>query len=436
MDSSSLQKLYFAGNRLDLMWRNSQGFCSLFKNLASLQSLDLSWNKLKSIPDDVYEKLPKTLTFLSLNQNGLLGFNWHMLYHLPQLQELHLSKNELCYVTESLSSLTHQLKVLDLSYNNIGQLAGSLLMGVVSLRTLDISYNRLTTLNGTTFQTGQDATLQILKLENNPFHCTCDLLDFIFWIRSSPVTLPNLVTRVQCNLPESKRGKSIVQSDIDTCLNDNIAQIFYAVSSSVVIFILSSSVSAHLFYWDVSYIFSFLSAKVKSQRPSHAQYMYNAFVIYDTKDPLVSDWVLCHLRVELEEHGGERVRPLCLEERDWVPGMPVIDNLSRSVRLSKKTIFVLTEGFTGSSLFKMATFLVHQRLVEEGLDVMVLLLLQPVLLRSRILGLRRCLCHHSVLEWPTNPAAQGWFWQQLRSAVRTERQASHSKLHRKYFSSR
>ena len=119
-----------------------------------------------------------------------------------------------------------------------------------------------------------------------------------------------------------------------------------------------------------------------------------------------------------------------------MPGMPVIDNLSRSVRLSKKTILVLTEGFTGSSLFKMATFLVHQRLVEEGLDVMVLLLLQPVLLHSRILGLRRCLCHHSVLEWPTNPAAQGWFWQQLRSAVRTERQASHSKLHRKYFSSR
>ncbi|XP_041915270.1 toll-like receptor 8b [Alosa sapidissima] len=435
MHSTSLQKLYFAGNQLDMMWRNSQGF-NLFKNLTNLQTLDLSLNGLKSIPNSVYENLPDTLTYLRLNQNGLLSFNWTVLSCLPRLEELHLSKNELDHVTASLSSLTRQLKVLDLSHNRIAQLSGLLLSATLSLRILDLSHNSLTTLNATTFQTGQPDSLQTLRLENNPFRCTCDLLDFILWIRYSPVSLPNLVTKVQCNLPESKRGRSIMLSDIDICLNDDLAQILYTATSSIVILVLSIAVCAHLFYWDVSYIFSFLRAKVKSQRPNSAQYMYNAFIMYDTSDPLASDWVLHYLRVELEECGGERARPLCLEERDWIPGMPVLDNLSQSVRLSRKTVFVLTESFLGSSLFKMAVFLAHQRLLEEGVDVMVLLQLQPVLQRSRILGLRRCLRQSSVLEWPVNPAAHSWFWQQLRSAVLTERPAKHSSLHRRYFSGR
>lgn len=436
MDSSSLQKLFFSGNRLNMMWHNNQGF-DLFKNLTSLQTLDLSFNMLKSIPHSVYENLPETLTFLCLNQNGLLSFNWTVLMRLPWLEELHLSKNRLIYVPNSLSKLTRQLKLLDLSHNKITHLSGSLLAGLVSLRLLDLSFNSLTTLNDSTFHTAQPDSLQTLNLDNNPFHCTCDLLDFILWVRSSPVTLPHLLTRVQCYLPESKRGVSIMLSQIDICINSDIGKTIYLASSSVVILWLSVAVCTHLFYWDMSYIFSFLRAKVKRQHPHSAQYVYNAFVMYDTKDPFVADWVLHHLRVELEEHGGgEKVRPLCLEERDWIPGTPIMDNLSQSVRLSRKTVFVLTEAFLGSSLFKMAAFLVHQRLLEEGVDAMVLLLLQPVLRRSRILGLRRCLSQRSVLQWPANPAAHGWFWQQLRSAVRTERQAKHSSLHRKYFSGR
>ncbi|KAL2099869.1 hypothetical protein ACEWY4_004263 [Coilia grayii] len=434
MESGSLKNLSFAGNRLDLMWHNSKRFHSLFKNLRVLQSLDLSFNKLTMIPNSVHNKLPKNLTFLSLNQNGMLTFNWSMISHLPLLEELHLSKNKLVHVTENLSLMARQLKVLDLSYNCIAQLSGSFLRDALNLRSLNLSVNLLTVLNETTFKTGQDGSLQSLSLEYNPFHCTCDLLDFILWVRTSQVTLPNLFTNVRCILPESKAGWSIMRWDLRTCIDDNISAIFYAVSSSIVLLMLFVAISMHLFYWDVSYIFSFLGAKVRSQRLNSAQFAYNAFVMYDTNDPLVSDWVLCHLRVELEERGGERARPLCLEDRDWVPGTTVMDNLSQSVRLSRKTVFVLTEGFVSSSLFKMAAFLVHQRLLEEGLDVMVLLLLQPVLRRSRILRLRRCLCQHSVLEWPVNPAAHGWFWQQLRSAIRTERQASHSKLHRKYFS--
>ncbi|XP_063067232.1 toll-like receptor 8b [Engraulis encrasicolus] len=449
MESDSLKELYFAGNHLDLMWSNDKGFHSLFENLRVLKTLDLSYNMLKDIPSSVHDKLPKTLTRLRLNQNAMSAFNWSMLSYLPLLEELHLSKNELEHVPEKLALVAWQLKVLNLSHNKIAQLSWSFLQGALNLMSLDLTSNHLTALNKTTFKTSidgddSDDSLKVLKLNDNWFQCTCALVDFLLWVNGSQVNLPDLQTKVLCDSPESKDGQSIVHAGlIKSCYNDNISvAVCYAISSSMVILMLFVSISMHLFYWDMSYVCSFLSARVRSRRPSSAQYTYNAFVMYDTSDPLVSDWVLRHLRVELEERGGgggssEMVRPLCLEERDWVPGTTIMDNLAQSVQRSRKTVFVLTEGFVRCSLFKMAAFLVHQRLLEEGLDVMVLLLLQPVVLRrSRILSLRRCLCQHSVLEWPANPAAHRWFWQQLRGAVRTERQASHSKLHWKYFSGR
>ncbi|KAJ8407062.1 hypothetical protein AAFF_G00287380 [Aldrovandia affinis] len=163
--------------------------------------------------------------------------------------------------------------------------------------------------------------------------------------------------------------------------------------------------------------------------------IYDAFVTYNTTDPLVSDWVLNHLRVELEER-GEKFRPICLEERDWTPGVPTIDNLSQSIGWSRKTVFVLTEAYVRSGTFKMAFYLAHQRLLDDDTDVMVLLLLEPVRTLSRFVRLRRRLCEHSVLEWPRNPSAEHWFWQRLRNAIRVDNQAMHNKLYSSHFTTK
>ncbi len=69
----------------------------------------------------------------------------------------------------------------------------------------------------------------------------------------------------------------------------------------------------------------------------------------------VSDWVLNHLRVQLEEQ-GERFLPICLEERDWIPGSPILDSLTQSIQHSRKTVFILTERYVNSGSFKLAIF--------------------------------------------------------------------------------
>ncbi|XP_073685268.1 toll-like receptor 8b [Garra rufa] len=436
LKSGSLKELQFQANRLDIMWKKDRGFKGIFKSLSNLTHLDISLNKLSEIPDDIFSYFPKTLKYFSISKNTLANFEWEQLKYLPQLETLDLSKNKLSKVTRKLSKHITSLKVLDLSHNLIFKLPHSFLEDDKSLLILSLAFNRLRDISDASFQTGSDHYLHMLKLQRNPIHCTCDLLDFILWLEKSETDLPYLASDVLCDLPESKRGHPMVSLDFkNACINNGIAQILYVLTSSIITVIMSTTIVIRVFYWDISYIYNFWKAKIRSYYFKTNDCTYDAFVMYDTKDPMVAEWVLNHLRFELEDR-GRRVRPLCLAERDWTPGIPIMDNLNQSVNQSRKTIFVLTEGFVHTGIFKTAAFLAQQRLLEEGMDVMVLVLLEPVLRRSRIVNLRRCLCGQSVLEWPRNPAAEEFFWQSLRNAVRFDSQGVQSKLYTNYFSGR
>ncbi|XP_067289159.1 toll-like receptor 8b [Pseudorasbora parva] len=434
LQSDSLKELQFQANRLDIMWKKGRGFKGLFKSLSNLTHLDIAYNKLSEIPDDIFSYFPCTLKYLGMSRNTLAAFEWEQLKYLPQLETLDLSKNKLSKITRKLSKHTNSLRVLDLSHNLIVKLNPSFLKDVKSLMILNLAFNHLKHISDQSFQTGSDHYLRMLNLQRNPIRCNCDLLDFILWLEKSDTVLPRLATDILCDLPESRRGLPMVNLDFqNACINNSIAQILYVLTSSIIIAMMSITIAIHVFYWDISYIYNFWRAKIKSYYLKTTDCTYDAFVMYDTKDPMAEEWVLNHLRFELEDR-GRRVHPLCLAERDWTPGTPIMDNLNQSIHRSRKTIFVLTEGFVHSGIFKMASFLAQQRLLEEGVDVMVLVLLEPVLRHSRILNLRRCLCGHSVLEWPRNPAAESWFWQSLRNAVRFKTQGVQSKMFTNYFS--
>ncbi|XP_064167738.1 toll-like receptor 8 [Anguilla rostrata] len=437
MKSNSLTELQFHDNRLGILWKVNDGsYDNLFKYLLNLSYLDISHNGIKNIPQKIMENLPKNITKLCLGYNSIDDFGWHNLTLFPNLQFLDLSHNLIAEVPANLSGLSKTLETLDLSHNRIARLPDGFLRGAGNVRVLDLSYNLLVHVNRSACEAAQTNYTQVLRLGGNPFHCMCDTLDFILWLRMSrDVKIPRLAKVVNCALPPQWRGKSVIDFDITQCIDDSVAFLFYFLSATVVILTTASAVTMHLFYWDASYALRYWRARLRGyRRLASGANDYDAFVAYDAADPLVSEWVLNSLRAELEER-GDRLHPVCLEERDWTPGTPVLDNLSRSVGRSRKTVFVLTERYARSGAFRMAAYLAHQRLLEENEDVIVLLLLEPVLRHSRFLRLRRRLCGPSVLDWPRNPAAQRWFWQCLRNAIRVDNQAMYSKEYSRYFTS-
>ncbi|XP_028846152.1 toll-like receptor 7 [Denticeps clupeoides] len=429
MESFSLEHLEFKGNRLDMLWRDGDTrYINYFSKLLELKVLHISDNNLNFIPDQVFPGLPKKLTDLYVNKNRLKVFRWEKLEHLTQLQVLDLSENLLTDVPAELSNCTTSLKRLILSRNRISQLTPHFLNNAFNLKILDLSFNEIQNIEKFSFPEDVTETMDTIHLNNNKFQCTCNAMWLVRWMNRTAVNIPKLATDVQCAAPGEQQGKIVISLDLQACQYNYLSITLYILLTSLVLCFLSLSISSHLFLWDVWYIFHFLSAKLKGYRHlSSESNIYDAFIVYNKKDLAVSDWVLNELSVHLEERGDPPLT-LCMEERDWIPGCPLIDNLSQSIQQSKRTVFILTNSYMKSGEFKTAFYLAHQRLMDEKNDVIILIFMEKTPCNSKYLRLRRRLYKRSVLEWPSNPQAQQYFWFCLRSLMVTESHKQYNKL--------
>nr|CEF90218.1 TLR7 protein [Coregonus maraena] len=431
LESLSLEKLEFKGNRLDMLWRDGDTrYINYFKKLLNLRVLDISHNNLNFIPQQVFQGLPDKLTHLHINNNRLKIFSWEKLTILQSLEVLDLSSNSLSTVPPELSNCTESLKTLLLHRNQISKLSPYFLKDAFSLKHLDLSFNHIQNIEQTSIPDDVVDHMDTLVLNNNKFMCNCNALMFVMWLTRTMLNIPRLATDVTCAAPGAQRGHPVIFLDLElqACQHNYMSIILYILLTSLVLSFVTLSISSHLFLWDVWYIYHFLLAKFKGyRRLSSPSAPYDAFVVYDKKDPEVSEWVLKELLVQLEDRGDHPLQ-LCLEERDWIPGCPLIDNLSQSIHQSKRTVFILTNKFIKSGDFKTAFYMAHQRLMDERDDVIVLIFLEKVPSHSKYLRLRKRLYRRSVMEWPTNPQAQQYFWFSLRSVLATDSQKQYSNL--------
>ncbi|KAM5181917.1 toll-like receptor 7 [Mantella aurantiaca] len=427
MVSQSIHTLEFKGNRLDILWRDGDTrYSHFFKNLTALNKLDISYNALTFIPSKVFESFPVNLSELCLANNNFKTFNWEMLCFVEKLKILDFSNNYLTAVPYELSNCTHFIKSLILSNNKIKTITTNFLRNAVNLKFLDLSYNKISFIGKSSFPDNILLNLEILVIQGNPFKCNCELVWFVSWINSTNVTIPYLVPDVSCAGPGTHRGKSLIFLDIYTCGREHWDLALFSCSFSLVMCLLLVCISSHLFYWDFWYAYHLLTAKVKGYRKL-PKFCYDAFIVYDSTDYSVSDWIFNELMKTLEKQ-GEKLFNLCLEGRDWLPGKPFVDNLSESIELSRKTVFVLTEKYTTSGHFKTAFYIAHQRLIEEKVDVIIFILLEKTLQKSKYLRLRKRLCGNSVLYWPTNPNSRNYFWNCFKNALRSDNKMAYDRL--------
>ncbi|XP_040004787.1 toll-like receptor 7 isoform X2 [Xiphias gladius] len=428
LESQSLERLEFRDNRLDMLWRDGDTrYVNYFKKLLNLTVLDISHNNLNFIPDQVFSSLPDKLSELYIKNNKLKSFAWKKLQLLHSLQVLDLSGNSLDTVP-MLSDCTKSLKKLILHKNQILQLAQDFLKDAYNLKYLDLSFNHIQHIEKSSFPDDVVNQMDMLLLHKNRFMCACNATWFVTWLNSTKVTIPRLATDVTCAAPGAQRGHPVISVDLLACQHNYLSIILYTLMTSLVLSFLTLSISSHLFLWDVWYIYHFCRAKLKGYDRLYSQSsVYDAFVIYDKEDPAMSEWVMKEMCVHLEDHGGHCFK-LCLEERDWIPGCPLIDNLSQSIHRSRRTLFILTNKYIKSGNFKTAFYMANQRLMDEKNDVIVLIFLEHVPCNSKYLRLRKRLYKRSVLEWPTNPQAQPYFWFSLRSVLATESHKQYNNL--------
>ncbi|XP_041980034.1 toll-like receptor 7 [Aricia agestis] len=138
-----------------------------FNGLRELQTLDLGQNNLKVIPPDVFCALDN-LQLLNITRNKIksvdrLGFGKTC---GSSLQSLDVSFNEIKSLSDE-SEITgfRRLQELKLQNNNISDISSEIFNGLISLRILNISYNKLQFIPEGTFANTKE--LREMYLNNN-----------------------------------------------------------------------------------------------------------------------------------------------------------------------------------------------------------------------------------------------------------------------------
>lgn len=425
LSSSSLKYLYFNGNHLDYMWESDNNeYDTFFKDLTSLIYLDISDNNLKVIEPTIWCNFSTSIKFLKMSRNEIHFFPWKNISILHQLEYLDLSQNHIEFLPSEVEFGVSFVN-LDLSHNNIAIVPDRFFSNLKSLRCLSLSNNHIIEFNQTSFTKAfkNVSTFNRLALHYNPFRCDCGTAWFADFLSTTAIEIPHLTTSVQCGFPESQQGRSILYRAGQSSCQDIYGFLAFAVFAVSTVMLTALPLLNHLYSWDLWYSFQVLWASFKGYSQiagSDSKHQYDAFVLFDTNNDAVRDWVYNELICHLEDKGHRRFC-LCLEERDWIPGLSCIENLHNAVYRSVKTVFVLScGGDTANGVIRQAFFMVQQRLLDEKVDSAVLVLLDDMFPKLKYLQLRKRLCRRSVLSWPKNPKAQPLFWNQMRNVLSSD----------------
>lgn len=136
---------------------------------AIINSLDLSYNRFKSMERIVLEK-PARLKKLNLDSNPFSLISGQDLNRYPYLESLNLRNTSLTFGSNNIFSQLLRLQSLDLSYNRLGLIDMQLFEHLTELAELALDGNHLTGLN-TSDMTYKRSEQLTLSLFNNEFSC-------------------------------------------------------------------------------------------------------------------------------------------------------------------------------------------------------------------------------------------------------------------------
>ena len=239
---------------------------SCFRNLQGLETVDLSSNKLVSLPETLFHGLT-SLRYIFLARNNLSLVKPKLFEGLTNVKRIYLNDNSLIYIPKGLFSSLNKLEFLHLANNKIRatdenpfspssaleqvilqnnhlSVIPTWIFRLTKIKAIDLSSNRITGLqdiykaikrtspfkmdllytsfnlennNITTFGTTTQVKTMIpyflnLKLTGNPLACDCAMSDNIEMIKRS-IYYEDVRTQVsswQCNWPHELKKKSIL----------------------------------------------------------------------------------------------------------------------------------------------------------------------------------------------------------------------------------
>ena len=315
-------------------------------------------------------------------------------------------------------------------------------MDLSSLRNLthfDASHNLLTQMSKQTrdeldaiVRSRHNGSLSV-NLNGNPFVCTCDSLSFMEWAWSKRLRKPTTIVLVDLNQyscnwnGENRKWRDANLDDMSKALRVKCNLKVIITAACVTVAVIPLTILLIVFIrnhkWDIKFWFLNLVMNRKKyylERYSRRPVVYDAFVAYHETDlPWIRHQLLTNVN---DDEEGENQLQLCLHHRDFMPGIPIEENIIQSIKLSRKTILVISTEFMKSSWCHFEVQMARAESFDSGCDIIIPILLEQ---ESEIMAcpemndtLKNILRKRTYLEWSDNEGKRRVMWRRLVQAIK------------------
>ena len=395
----SLKKLHFGYNnfRFDKSGRKSRfDPYNIFKHLPRLQHLDLTNNYLPTNNNSLslmFQNL-SNLENLILQAANIHGLHWYVFQPLTSLQKLILQGNFIeCWPDGTFDGLT-------------------------SLQYLNLQDNRIHLLNKTSISANVLNGLQILDLSGNPFTCTCDLIWFREWIKTTNTSLSsNFPAKYRCTYPIIMQGQRLIDYNPTkkSCTEWNplfTMAIIISTFGFLVLVVIFTVFKCHANIRNYFYLLRLRRLRKKGYlRLDNSQdFEFHAFVVYCDDDRL---WVHNVFVKRLEEKGIK----LCIHHREFDPGIPITENIDKYMNKSWKVVVIMSNSFASSEWCQWEVDVVQERMRRQGKGASVLIMLKAIDADHMTSAIRTLLHTTPYLRYRKG-IGEELFWQAVANTLR------------------
>ncbi|XP_071137883.1 toll-like receptor 4 isoform X2 [Mytilus edulis] len=317
----NLKTLKASGSHLGKGFVNLAGAGSFLSKNLRLKDINLSFNKINSIPD------------------GLL------LRRFEQLSSVNMSYNNLKIFPKFHASIK-TLKIIDLTFNSITWFNDEDIEHIEKLGEVDI------------------------LLRGNPFQCSCKTLQFLKWL-SETNRVPDILDLTCVTEQASRRFMSEVISNLKTFEISCKTKFWltFAVSiTSIVVLAIILTVVFFRYKYAVEYFLLRFKMKMKNYNDLQQEYIYDAFISYSHTD---SVWVK-QFHDKVNSMGFE----LCLHDKDFIAGESIAVNVLNAIDSSRKVIFIITHEFLKSSWGSYEMEMTRMHAFQKGREDMVIVVVK------------------------------------------------------------
>ena len=393
-----------------------------------LQHVNLSSNFAYHVSPNFFSSAPNLKTLDA--SNNLLGEVLSqdtaglMFKPLQHLEVLNLSLNKVTVLPKELFSYLNSLKTLILAFNGISEVNTSLAR-LTNLSFLDLRQNKISSLPLQLLQQMDDlgrkkAQVISIDLSNNSLEISCENLHFLQWILDNSKYFKHLdfyTYRIngESKVLSEKDLKKTVDSVTKNCKSYTTAIVL---STMFIVGFLCVIVVGivYRYRWRLRYLYYMAKSRYTRYNgiPDTAiDYQYEVFVSYAHEDDtFIKDEII----VELEEKCG---LPLCVHQRDFLPGNYIAENILQAIKNSRMIVIVLSNHFLQSKwcIYEFNMARMESIYSRNGENVIFCIMYEDIDTKHLSPELIQHLEHETFLKYPQDEHEKPYFWEMLKRAL-------------------